>query len=73
MTEKGLVSIETLACKAIAEVKALQNRIKELEEAMKPKACDGCEYLHGAICKHDRGLYCLRQFEADYFKPKDNA
>ena len=43
------------------------------EEAMKLKTCDGCEYLHGVICKHDRGLYCLRQFEADYFDPKDKA
>ena len=31
MTEKGLVSIETLADKAIAEVEAMQERIKELE------------------------------------------
>lgn len=41
------------------------------EEAMKPKTCDMCRHLHGAICKHDRGLYCVRQFEADYYEPKD--
>ena len=44
MTEKGLVSIETLADKAIAEVEAMQERIKELEEALKPKTCDGCAF-----------------------------
>ena len=43
-----------------------------LEEAMKPKTCYGCKHLDGVICKHDRGLYCVRQFEADYFV-KDNA
>lgn len=45
MTEKGLVSIETLACKAIAEVKVMQKLIKELEEAMKPKTCSSCKHF----------------------------
>ena len=45
--------------------------IAELEEAMKPKCCDGCKYLNGVICNHDRGLYCVRQFEEDYFQPKE--
>ena len=48
-------------------------KISEFEEAMKPKTCDGCKFLNGVICKHDRGLYCVRQFEEDYFQPKDNA
>ena len=48
------------------------NAIQELEEAMN-RTCEGCEYLDGVICRHDRGLYCVRQFEADYFKSKDNA
>lgn len=43
----------------------------ELEEVMKPKCCDGCKYLNGVICNHDRGLYCVRQFEEDYFQPKE--
>ena len=51
--------------------KQIDQVIVELEEAMKPKTCDGCKFLNGVICKHDRGLYCLRQFEADYFKPKE--
>ena len=50
------------------EIELLKFRI---EEAMKPKTCDGCKHLDGVICKHDRGLYCVRQFEADYFV-KDN-
>ena len=57
----------------VARVKAKNERIKELEEAMKPKTCEGCKFLNGVICKHDRGLYCVRQFEEDYFQPKDNA
>ena len=51
------------------EIELLKCRI---EEAMKPKTCEGCKHLDGVICKHDRGLYCVRQFEADYFV-KDNA
>lgn len=43
----------------------------EHEELIKPKTCEGCKHLDGVICKHDRGLYCVRQFEADYFV-KDN-
>ena len=53
--------------------KQIDEAIVELEEAMKPKTCDGCKFLNGVICKHDRGLYCVRQFEEDYFQPKDNA
>lgn len=29
---------------AISEVEAMQKRITELEETMKPKTCDGCTY-----------------------------
>ena len=56
-------------CRALIvnESSKLDKAIAELEEAMKPKTCDGCKYLDGVICKHDRGLYCVRQFEADYF------
>ena len=50
----------------------LDEAIAEIEEAMKPKTCEGCKHLDGVICKHDRGLYCVRQFEADYYEPKDN-
>lgn len=49
------------------------NNWKNLKEAMKPKTCEGVSFLNGVICKHDRGLYCVRQFEEDYFQPKDNA
>ena len=51
----------------------IEEAIGELEEAIKPKTCDACKFLNGVICKHDRGLYCVRQFEEDYFQPKDNA
>ena len=49
----------------------INEAIEELEKDMKPKTCEGCKHLDGVICKHDRGLYCVRQFEADYFV-KDN-
>ena len=51
----------------IAWILYVREAISELEEAMKPKTCDWCKHLDGVICKHDRGLYCVRQFEADYF------
>ncbi len=53
-------------------VNRIYQDITELEEAMKPKTCDACKFLNGVICKHDRGLYCVRQFEEDYFQQKDN-
>lgn len=61
---------------AIAELEAMNLTRREwyqkgFNEAMKPKTCEGCKHLDGVICKHDRGLYCVRQFEADYFV-KDN-
>ena len=49
----------------------INEAIAELEQAIKSKTCEGCKHLDGVICKHDRGLYCVRQFEADYFV-KDN-
>ena len=60
---------------AIKEIEEVQLNRREwyqkgYSEAMN-KTCDGCKYLDGVICKHDRGLYCVRQFEADYFV-KDN-
>lgn len=64
--------LEKLLDEHEAQLKAKNERIRELEEAIKPKTCEGCKYLDGWICKHDRGLYCVRQFEADYFV-KDNA
>ena len=79
MMEKALEKIKEIIdfCDAVCCHRAIFESIKfvekELEEAMKPKTCDGCKYLDGVICKHDRGLYCIRQFEADYFKSKDNA
>ena len=70
--EKAYTLIDKIYNDHEAQIKAKNERIRELEEAMKPKTCDGCKYLDGVICKHDRGLYCVRQFEADYFV-KDNA
>ena len=71
MTEKGLVSIETLADKAIAEVKAMQERIKELEEAMKHKTCKGCVHEVGDM-QDLHCAFCSRSCD-DNFEPKDNA
>ena len=66
MTEKGLVSIETLADKAIAEVEAMQERIKELET---PKTCDGCKYDAKEMSKE---CYMCSRNVNDLYEPKDN-
>jgi|GEM_PF-3719067 len=45
----------------------------ELEEAMKPKTCEGCKYYspyRQQECLHEK--YCQREF-TDYYEPKDNA
>lgn len=56
----------------VARVKAKDERIKELEEAMKPKTCDGCKWLViGKYCALPIGT-CIRKSD-DYFEPKDNA
>ena len=43
--------------------------IAELEEAMKPKTCEGCVYDDGIFCLVD----CVRRFTHNAYKPKDNA
>ena len=62
-------------CNAVGCHRAIYESLEyvrlELEEAMKHKNCDGCKYLNGVICNHDRGLYCVRQFEEDYFQQKE--
>ena len=58
----------------------VEDAIAELEEAMKPKTCDGCKYEDGEIYKtlieHGHNIHicslCSRGTN-DYFKPKDNA
>ena len=59
------------ADEAIAEVEAMQERIKELEEAMKHKTCKGCvhevEDMQDLYC-----AFCSRSCD-DNFEPKDNA
>ena len=65
---------------AIAELEAMEARIKELEEAMKPKTCDGCKQsfepnnqtFHKYFCEYLKipihgDFYCNR------YEPKDNA
>lgn len=47
-------------------------KILELEEAMKPKTCDGC-YWSENCCDHICGV-CLRNDELkDMYEPNDNA
>ena len=54
-----------------AQIKAKDERIKELEEAIKPKTCDGCvreaEDMQDPHC-----AFCSRSCD-DNFEPKDNA
>ena len=60
--------------------KQIDQVIVELEEATKPKMCDGCKYEDGEIYKtlieHGYDIHicslCSRGTN-DYFKPKDNA
>lgn len=52
----------------------MKEAISELEEALKPKTCDGCmqnynERLYGDLTICD---FCLRGNAGDKFKPKDN-
>ena len=62
-----LMDRSDIANHKIVTTEMFNEALAELEEAMKPKTCEGCKHLDGVICKHDRGLYCVRQFEADYF------
>lgn len=43
--------------------------IAQLEEAMKPKTCDGCVYDDGIFCL----VACVRRFTHDAYKPKNNT
>ena len=47
----------------------LDEAIVELEEAMKPKTCDGCVYDDGIFCL----VACVRRFTHDAYNPKNNA
>ena len=46
-------------------------RIEELEEAIKPKTCEGCFYDDKDGVLHVECAFCLRHSN-DHFKPKDN-
>ena len=51
--------------------KDINEAISELEEAMKPKTCEGCKWLViGKYCSLPIGT-CIRKSD-DYFEPKDN-
>ena len=50
---------------------SLEKAIKELEEAMKPKTCEGCFYDDKDGVLHVECAFCLRHSN-DHFKPKDN-
>lgn len=45
----------------------IASAIKELEEAMKHKTCDGCAYDDGIFC----AVACSRRFKHDAYTPKD--
>lgn len=48
--------------------------IAELEEAMKPKTCDGCYWSEDDSCCDGICGKCLRNDELrDMYEPKDNA
>ena len=60
--------LEKLLDEHEAQLKAKNERIRELEEAMKPKTCDGCKYQKIDI---DRCDFCKRYY-SDQYEPKDN-
>lgn len=49
------------------------NAISELEEAMKPKSCEGCKYFKDPKAKWECGIgfRCQRAFR-DRYEPKEN-
>ena len=49
----------------------LDEAISELEEAMKPKTCEGCVYDDKDGILNVECAFCLRNSN-DNFKPKDN-
>ena len=66
----GLDYCNNFNCNKLCELNLCANEsIAELEEAMKPKTCDGCklENRFGATC-----CECSRHCK-DYYEPKDNA
>ena len=52
--------------------KDINEAIKELEEAIKPKTCEGCVYEEKDGVLNVECAFCLRNSN-DNFKPKDNA
>ena len=48
----------------------LDEAIEDLEEAMKPKTCEGCVYEDKDGVLHIKCAFCLRNSN-DNFKPKD--
>ena len=56
----------------------IASAIKELEEAMKPKTCDGCVYGVFGVDSFGLEIECTLAYRCsrgqdDMFKPKDNA
>ena len=73
--EKALEKIKEIIdfCDAVGCHRAIYESIKfvekDLEEAMKPKTCDGCVYDDGVFCL----VACVRRFTHDAYTPKDKA
>lgn len=62
------IQIETCPDDCWFELEQVNEAISELEEAMKPKTCDGCEYED---VYHDECEVCKNNFEYfDFFKQK---
>ena len=54
----------------------LDEAIKELEEAMKPKTCEGCKHNDTKLKMCNYEYTCIRQLiptVSDGYEPKDNA
>ena len=78
--EKALEFLKQMKDDTPCEWKELDEAIAELEEAMKPKTCDGCEQswkpnnqtFHKYFCEYLQipihGNFCCNKHE-----PKDNA
>lgn len=55
----------------ISELKSIDEAISELEEAMKPKTCDGCKHKpNEGECYYEPCGTCARFFY-DHYEPKE--
>ena len=72
-TSKDIQNVISKLNEAIVQLQAKDKRIKELEEAMKPKTCEGCKHKpNEGECYYEPCGTCARFFY-DHYELKGNA